>query len=142
MAGCALAQWYPCVSWRPVRCSKSGSEACLADMTGHIVGVQFRECATFGGSVWGRFGFSDILTGLLALECEVELAEAGRIPLRDFAARKADRDILAAVWVRLDGRKAVYHTVRNAGTDFPVLACAVSRGEGETAYRLSIGAVP
>ena len=52
----------------------------FADMTGQIVGVQFRECATFGGSVWGRFGFSDILTGLLALECEVELAEAGRIP--------------------------------------------------------------
>lgn len=114
----------------------------FADMTGHIVGVQFRECATFGGSVWGRFGFSDILTGLLALDCEVELAEAGRIPLRDFAARKADRDILAAVWVQLDGRKAVYHTVRNAGTDFPVLACAVSHGEGETAYRLSIGARP
>ena len=114
----------------------------FADMTGHIVGVQFRECATFGGSVWGRFGFSDILTGLLALDCEVELAEAGRIPLRDFAARKADRDILAAVWVRLDGRKAVYHTVRNTGTDFPVLACAVSRGEGETAYRLGIGARP
>ena len=105
----------------------------FADMTGHIVGVQFRECATFGGSVWGRFGFSDILTGLLALDCEVELAEAGRIPLRD---------ILAAVWVQLDGRKAVYHTVRNAGTDFPVLACAVSHGEGETAYRLSIGARP
>ena len=42
----------------------------FADMTGHIVGVQFRECATFGGSVWGRFGFSDILTGLLALDCE------------------------------------------------------------------------
>ena len=112
----------------------------FADMTGHIVGVQFRECATFGGSVWGRFGFSDILTGLLALDCEVELAEAGRIPLRDFAARKADRDILAAVWVRLDGRKAVYHTVRNAGTDFPVLACAASCLKGQV--KLAVGARP
>ena len=36
----------------------------------------------------------------------------------------------------------MYHTVRNADTDFPVLACAVSCGEGETAYRLSIGARP
>ena len=114
----------------------------FAEMTGHIVGVQFRECATLGGSVWGRFGFSDLLTGLLALDCEVELAEAGRIPLEDFTARKADRDILAAVWVRVNGRRAVYHTVRNVGTDFPVLACAVSRGEGETAYRVSIGARP
>lgn len=82
MAGCALAQWYLCVSWRPVPLLKERFGSLFADMTGHIVGVQFRECATFGGSVWGRFGFSDILTGLLALDCEVELAEAGRIPLR------------------------------------------------------------
>ena len=28
----------------------------------HIVGVQFRNCATVGGSIFGRFGFSDVLT--------------------------------------------------------------------------------
>ena len=28
----------------------------------HIVGVQFRNCATVGGSIYGRFGFSDVLT--------------------------------------------------------------------------------
>ena len=39
----------------------------------HIVGVQFRNCATVGGSIWGRFGFSDVLTMLLALDTEVEL---------------------------------------------------------------------
>ncbi|MBQ1170898.1 MAG: FAD binding domain-containing protein, partial [Oscillospiraceae bacterium] len=27
-----------------------------------IVGVQFRNMATVGGSIWGRFGFSDVLT--------------------------------------------------------------------------------
>ena len=27
----------------------------------HIVGVQMRNCATVGGSIYGRFGFSDIL---------------------------------------------------------------------------------
>ena len=27
----------------------------------HIVGVQFRNCATIGGSVFSRFGFSDIV---------------------------------------------------------------------------------
>lgn len=114
----------------------------FAAMTGHIVGVQFRECATLGGSVWGRFGFSDLLTGLMALDCEVELAGAGRIPLREFAARKADRDILAAVWVKDNGRRAVYQTVRNTGTDFPVLACAVSRCAGEEGFRVVIGARP
>ena len=31
-----------------------------------IVGIQFRNCATLGGSVYGRFGFSDVLTLLLS----------------------------------------------------------------------------
>ena len=38
-----------------------------------IVGVQFRNLATIGGSIFGRFGFSDVLTCFLALETEVEL---------------------------------------------------------------------
>ena len=33
-----------------------------------IVGVQFRNMATVGGSIWGRFGISDVLTVFLALD--------------------------------------------------------------------------
>src|SRR5690554_3249021 len=39
----------------------------------HIVGVQMRNLATIGGSIYSRFGFSDILTALLSLDCYVEL---------------------------------------------------------------------
>lgn len=28
----------------------------------HIVGVQFRNCATVGGSIFPKLGFSDVLT--------------------------------------------------------------------------------
>ena len=52
-----------------------------AKALGDIVGVQFRNLATVGGSVFGRFGFSDVLTLLLALDTEVELYGAGRMPL-------------------------------------------------------------
>ena len=38
----------------------------------HIVGVQFRNLATVGGSIFGRFGFSDVLTMLMALDAKVE----------------------------------------------------------------------
>ena len=41
-----------------------------------IVGVQFRNLATVGGSIFGRFGFSDVLTLFLALDTEVELVHA------------------------------------------------------------------
>ena len=40
-----------------------------------IVGVQFRNLATVGGSIFGRFGFSDVLTLFLALDTEVELVD-------------------------------------------------------------------
>ena len=46
-----------------------------------IVGVQFRDMATVGGSVWGRFGFSDVLTFLLSLDTYVELYKGGLLPL-------------------------------------------------------------
>ena len=50
-----------------------------------IVGVQFRNMATVGGSIWGRFGFSDVLTVFLAMDCFVELYKGGIIPLEQFA---------------------------------------------------------
>ena len=95
----------------------------------HIVGVQFRNCATVGGSVWGRFGFSDVLTMLLALDAEVELFKAGRVCLSDFVKMPKDRDILVRIIVKKTPLKAVYLSQRNTKTDFPVLACCVSLSE-------------
>ena len=50
-----------------------------------IVGVQFRNCATVGGSIFGRFGFSDVLTFFLTTDCYVELFKGGIVPLETFA---------------------------------------------------------
>ena len=66
----------------------------------HIVGVQFRNCATVGGSIWGRFGFSDVLTMLLALDTEVELFKGGRVCLSDFVKMPTDRDILVRIIIK------------------------------------------
>lgn len=90
-----------------------------------IVGVQFRNLATVGGSIFGRFGFSDVLTMLLALDTEVELFHAGRMPLEQFACSKRDRDVLVRLIVKKHAGRMVYQTHRNSRTDFPVLTCAV-----------------
>lgn len=113
----------------------------FAEMTRHIVGVQFRNCATLGGSLASRFGFSDILTGLLALDCQVELAGAGVMPLSQYAAQPYDRDVLLRVMVRKNGRRAAYQSMRNTQTDLPVLTCAVSCA-GDGALRAVVGARP
>lgn len=38
------------------------SDGAVRESVRHIVGVQFRNLATVGGSIFGRFGFSDVLT--------------------------------------------------------------------------------
>ena len=46
-----------------------------------IVGVQFRNMATLGGSLWSRFGFSDLLTWMLSMDTWVQLYRGGLVPL-------------------------------------------------------------
>ena len=111
-----------------------------ADAVKDIVGVQFRNMATVGGSIWGRFGFSDVLTVFLAMDSYVELYKGGIIPLEEFAAMKPDNDILVRLIVKKSPCPVVYTSMRNQRTDFPVIACAVSCVDGE--YRVSAGARP
>lgn len=106
----------------------------------HIVGVQFRNGATVGGSVFGRFGFSDILTVLLALDSYVELYKGGIVPLHEFVHMERDNDILVRVIVKKENRQVRYLTERATATDFPVVACAVAHGNG--VWSVSVGARP
>lgn len=107
----------------------------------HIVGVQFRNCATVGGSIFGRFGFSDVLTMFLAMDSYVELYKGGILPLEQFTKMKRDRDILVRILVKKRPATMVYQSQRNSSTDFPVLSCAVSLfRDGET--RVTLGACP
>lgn len=112
----------------------------VADAVKDIVGVQFRNMATVGGSIWGRFGFSDVLTVFLAMDTYVQLYQGGIIPLRQFIEMKKDRDVLVRLIVKKSPCKMVYTSMRNQRTDFPVIACAVSCIDGE--YHASIGARP
>lgn len=105
-----------------------------------IVGVQFRNLATIGGSIWGRFGFSDILTVFLAMDAFVELYHGGMIPLREFVNMKQDRDVIVHLIIRKTSGVFAYASVRNQRTDFPVIACSASCVDGE--YRLAVGARP
>ena len=116
------------------------TQGAMAQSVQDIVGVQFRNLATLGGSLWGRFGFSDVLTMFLAMDTWVELYKGGILPLERFASMKHDRDILVRVIVKKAPGRFVYRAMRNQRTDFPVLTCALSRLEGE--YRAVLGARP
>lgn len=117
------------------------TQGALRESVRHIVGVQFRNLATVGGSLWGRFGFSDVLTLLLALDAQVELYHAGRMSLEEFTQLpRQQRDILTYVLIPKEPRRVVYLSQRNISTDFPTLTCALSRKDG--AYTCVLGARP
>ena len=131
------------VSLRDIETNKSlnkYTDNAFANSVKDIVGVQFRNMATIGGSIWGRFGFSDVLTVFLAMDSYVELYKGGIVSMADFVSMKMDNDILIRVIVKKRACQIAYMAVRNQSTDFPVLTCCVSKLEGK--YRAVIGARP
>ena len=113
----------------------------IAESVRHIVGVQFRNVATVGGSIWGRYGFSDVMTIFRALGAKVQLHKAGIMDLDEFAALpRTTRDVLVSVIVPKNAKGVVYLSQRNQSTDFPVLTCAVANRSGR--YVAVIGASP
>lgn len=106
----------------------------------HIVGTQFRNCATVGGSLFGRFGFSDVLTLFLALDSSVELYPGGLMSMAEFAASKPDNSILVKIHVKKTPVHIIYQSARFTTTDFPLIACCVSHKNH--VLTASIGARP
>lgn len=106
-----------------------------------IVGVQFRNLVTVGGSVCGRFGFSDVCLLLLALGADLEFVGAGRTSIEAFLLDTAPcRDVLTHVIVPAGPVRASYQAVRRQATDFPLInACAARTERG---WRVAVGARP
>ena len=116
------------------------SQGAVREALREIVGVQFRNMATVGGSLYGRYGFSDVLTLFMAMDSYVELYKGGIVPLSEYAGRKYDRDILLKLIIKKTPGRFSYQSVRITRTDLPVLNCACSLMSGTC--RAVLGARP
>ena len=90
----------------------------LTDALKDIVGVQFRNTATLGGSLYSRFGFSDVLCALLCLDAEVILH----------------------VVLKKEPVNTAFACVRRSATDLPVLNMSAAKA-GES-LRIVAGSRP
>lgn len=102
------------------------TDGAIKEALRHIVGVQFRNTATVGGSIFGKYGFSDVLTMFLAMDTFVELYRSGIVPLSEFVKNDYGRDVLVRIYVKKQPARFFYQSVRNTQTDFPVLTCAAA----------------
>ena len=112
---------------------------CISHCISSIVGTQFRNTVTVGGSVFGRYGFSDFLPTLLALDTTVVLYHKGEVALEDFMKMSyQDKDIIVKIIIQKNGAVERYQHFRNSDTDFPVLNLAVSKSD--QGYKVVVGA--
>jgi len=113
----------------------------VSDAASHIMGVTLRNIASIGGSVVNRFGFSDMLTPLLAIGASLHFYKHGIISLEGYLSNPfKDKDLLIEIILDKQVGKACYSSVKKTSTDFPVINVAVSQVDG--IYRVAVGARP
>lgn len=112
----------------------------LGESVGDIIGIQFRNVVTIGASVFSKYGFSDLITGLLSLNTEVELYKGERMSLEEFLSRPYERDILIKIFIKKDKSKSIYKSFRNSQSDYAILNAAVSILDGK--WKIVVGARP
>lgn len=112
----------------------------LADSVSHIVGVQLRNIVTTGGTIAGRYPFSDPITALLALNAKMELFNYGEIDLEEFLESKGLRDIVVKITIPDDGRTGAFRSIRKSKTDYAILNCATATTKNSC--RIVVGSRP
>ena len=128
---------------RQIEIHKELNDLChnvLKDAICDIVGVQLRNMATIGGSIYSRFGFSDVLTALMCLDCDVILFKKGRMSLKEFVNLPFEKDIITHVCIKKRQYHSTFVCVRRSATDISVLNMSLTQEDDY--YRVVVGARP
>lgn len=112
----------------------------IREATKAIMGPAFREIATVGGSVYGKYGFSDIITVLLAHHVELVFYPDAVITLDEYVKKPGFYDgILTNIRIFKDKNKAYFKKVEITALDYPILNVAVVKGKE---YKVVVGSRP
>ncbi|HUX52165.1 MAG TPA: FAD binding domain-containing protein [Spirochaetia bacterium] len=106
----------------------------------NIVGVQMRNIVSMGGTIAGRFGFSDLNTLFLALDAHLVLHSAGELGIESFLAKAPKFPLLIEKVLIDSGIRSAFKSVRNTATDLPILNAAVALTP--KGWRIAVGARP
>ena len=106
-----------------------------------IMGVNFRNIATIGGSIVGRYPFSDVITGLLPYDVTLEFYPKQTMSLEDYLAYKGKlNSILVAIHIKKGNGRGFYKKVKITALDFPIINFGIAKVNGK--YRIAVGARP
>ena len=109
--------------------------------TREVMGVNFRNLATIGGSIMGRYPFSDVICGLLPYDVKLEFYPDQEMSLEEYLNYKGKlNSILVAIHIKKGEGRGFYKKAKVTALDFPIVNIAVAKVNKE--YRIAIGARP
>lgn len=112
----------------------------IRNATKQIMGPAFREIATVGGSIYGKFGFSDLVTVLLAHKVDLVFYPEAVISLDDYVSKPGFYDgILINIRIYKEKVNAFFKKVAITALDYPILNVAVTKGKE---YKVVVGSRP
>ncbi len=113
----------------------------LSESVKDIVGIQMRNMVTVGATVYSRYGFSDLITALLALNADVKLYKGGQMALEAFLENGSEEsDILEEVILTKVNCIGAFKSIRKSRADYAVLNLGVTKTDKK--IRISVGARP
>ena len=106
-----------------------------------VMGVNFRNLATIGGSIMGRYPFSDVITGLLPYDVSLEFYPKKSLTLEEYLKYQGKLNaILIAIHIKKANGNGFYKKVKTTALDFPIVNIAVAKVNG--VYRIAVGVRP
>ncbi len=105
-----------------------------------IMGPGFRNVATIGGSVYGKYGFSDVVTGLLGYKVDLVFYPEAVVSLCEYVKKPGFFDgILTHIRIYKENLKGFFKKVGITALDYPIINVSVTKGKE---YRVAVGSRP
>ncbi|MBU1145815.1 MAG: FAD binding domain-containing protein [Firmicutes bacterium] len=107
----------------------------------NVMGVPIRNVATLGGTVMGKYGFSDILTALLVMNARLVFYHLGEVSLEEHLnSSRKDKDILLKIIIPKSKMSGFFKKVAITALDFAIINVALSYSSDK--IMISVGARP
>jgi len=106
-----------------------------------IMGITVKNIATIGGTIAGKYSFSDLLTALLAIDVTLVFHQKGKIKLSEFLnSTYPTKDILLTIELDKSEGIGYFHKVARTSLDFAIINVAIVKNQGQ--YKIVVGARP
>jgi len=108
-------------------------------MVRQIASLQLRNIVTIGGSICGKYSFSDMLPTLIVLDSTLRFYKAGEMSMDDYLEMDLKNDILLEIIIDLKQVANVKY-LKKTYKEYSLINVALAKKDDR--YRIAVGARP